>query len=112
MAAGHAVGRVRVAVLGAGGLGKAAARIIGMKRELCLAAMCDSRGLVASEAGLDGERFAAISGDLVEGARAMQEDGPASSGGVSVATAVEARHCEDPLGEILGFAGLKYDKSA
>lgn len=96
--------RIRVAVLGAGGLGKAAARIISMKRELRLTAICDSRGLVVSDAGLDGQQLAAISGDLVEGARAMHEGGVSSSGGVSVATAMEAWHCEDPLGEILAMA--------
>ena len=60
---------IRVAVLGAGGLGKAAARIIGMKRELALTAICDSRGLVASSDGLDCGVVAGLTGDLVEGFR-------------------------------------------
>lgn len=38
--------RIRIAVLGAGGLGRAAAKIIGMKRQMRLVAMCDSRGYV------------------------------------------------------------------
>ena len=94
---------LRVAVLGAGGLGKAAARIIGMKRELTLAAICDSHGLVSSSGGLDGEMLAAISGDLVDSVQATLREGGTSSsdGGVALATDIEARHCEDPLGAML-----------
>lgn len=95
---------IRVAVLGAGGLGKAAARIIGMKHELSLRAICDSRGIVSSHEGLDGEAIAAISGDLVEGYRQHQEGRQEASGGVAVATSVEARHCEDALGAVLAMA--------
>ena len=102
---------IRIAVLGAGGLGKAAARIIGMKRELRLAAICDSRGIVASSEGLDGEAVAGITGDLVDGylahlsavprtGQAGQEGGD-DAGGIAVATEVEARHCEDPIGEMI-----------
>ena len=95
---------IRVAVLGAGGLGKAAARIIGMKRELCLSAICDSRGIVSSAAGpLQTEVIAGLSGDLVDGYRQCQEGGDAE-GGVATMTAVEARHCGDPIGDILGMA--------
>ncbi len=83
---------MRVAVLGAGGLGKAAAQIIGMKRELALCAMCDSKGLVASPEGLETRILATISGDLVRGYRQAMERGDDASGGVQVATAVEARH--------------------
>jgi len=115
-------GRIRVAVLGSGGLGKAAARIIGMKRELCLSAICDSRGVVASVEGLAGEALAGISGDLVDGYRGWQEGAPRrslgralserseskgggdASGGVATVTALEARHCDDPIGEVLGMA--------
>ena len=102
---------IRIAVLGAGGLGKAAARIISMKRELRLAAICDSRGIVASPGGLDGELIAGITGDLVEGYQArlsavdgqrqVDQEGGDEAGGVAVATKVEAYHCEDPLGEML-----------
>ena len=133
-----AQGRMRVAVLGAGGLGKAAARIMSMKREVCLSAICDSRGIAASAEGLPGEAVAGLSGDLVEGVQRWQEDGedaagpvgrPARSngvGGVATLTAVEARpstslgtvlseprlqagrvearHCDDPIGEVLGMA--------
>ena len=66
---------IRVAVLGAGGLGKAAARILGMKRELQLTAICDSRGLLVAEEGLEAERVASISGDLLDGYRRAAEGG-------------------------------------
>ncbi|MBI4598348.1 MAG: saccharopine dehydrogenase-like oxidoreductase [Candidatus Omnitrophica bacterium] len=97
---------IRVAVLGAGGLGKAAARIISMKNELRLVAMCDSRGVVVSEEGLDGAAMATIAGDLVEGYQALpqlrqeQEEG----GGVAVASRVIAEHDDDPLGELISRA--------
>jgi len=95
---------IRVAVLGAGGLGTAAARIIGMKRQLRLCAVCDSRGVVADFSGLDTQRLASISGDLVTGYRQAMEGGEDRDGGASVTTAVAARHCEDPLGEIIEMA--------
>jgi len=56
---------IRVAVLGAGGLGKAAARIIGMKRDLRLVAVCDSKGVVFDPEGLDCTAMANHAGDLV-----------------------------------------------
>ncbi|MBI4342896.1 MAG: saccharopine dehydrogenase-like oxidoreductase [Candidatus Omnitrophica bacterium] len=99
---------VRLAVLGAGGLGKAAARIIGMKQELRLAAICDSRGVVACAEGLDGEPLAQCSGDLVEGYRRAEGEGGHEAGGalaVATTTAVEAFHCEDPIGELIARAG-------
>jgi hypothetical protein len=94
---------LRVGVLGAGGLGKAAARIIGLKQELQLAAICDSQGIVWAEGGLEASLLAGLQGDLVEGVRQAQAEGE-SQGGVAVATAVEARHCEDPLGEMIARA--------
>ena len=69
---------IRVAVLGAGGLGKAAARIIGLKRSLRLVAICDSKGVAFDEGGLDG-------GAIADG------DG-------------EWRQSDDPIGGILGLA--------
>ena len=92
---------VSIAVLGAGGLGKAASRIIAIKRELQLTAICDSHGIVRSPGGLDGQALAAISGDLVEGYRRIAQESETDSGAVGVATAVEARHCADPIGEVL-----------
>ena len=97
---------IRVAVLGAGGLGKAAARIIGMKRELQLCAMCDSQGVVSSAEGLDSGILTALSGDLASGYRHAIEraESREQGGGVSVAHQVEARACDDPLGAILDMA--------
>ena len=119
-------GRIRVAVLGAGGLGKAAARLIGAKRELKLCGMCDSKGLLVSPEGLETEVLASFSGDLVDSYRAAATHQHAeANGGVQVATAVmgstsfgrsprsraseasrgiEARHCDDPLGAMVEMA--------
>ena len=90
---------VNVAVLGAGGLGRAACRIIGMKRELRLVAICDSKGVVVSPEGLACERLASGSGDLVSSYQHAAPDGTSNGGGVT--TALLARHCEDPLGELM-----------
>jgi hypothetical protein len=92
-----------VAVLGAGGLGKAAARIIGRKRELALCAICDSHGLVASPEGLDTELLSSIAGDVVGGYRRAAEGGGVN-GRVQVATEVDALHTDDPLGAVLAMA--------
>ena len=97
--------QINVAVLGAGGLGKAAARIVAMKQEMRLSAICDSQGFVASPDGLDGQALAELTGDLVDGYRrrcAQADQGSATAGGV--ATEVEARHCDDPIGAILSSA--------
>ena len=109
-------GPIRVAVLGAGGLGKAAARIIGMKWELRLAAICDSRGIVTSAEGLNGELVAGIAGDLVDGYRACLssrgrdrqacQEGGDGAGGVAVATEVEARP-STALGTVLNGPRLQ-----
>ena len=56
---------IRIGVLGAGGLGRAACRIIAMKRELRLIAICDSRGLVVSREGLHGEWLTSATDDDV-----------------------------------------------
>ena len=97
---------IRVAVLGAGGLGRAAARIIGMKRQLRLEAICDSRGIVRSSEGISGELIAGISGgDLVEGYRHCQEGASDAVGGVVTLTAADAHYCADPIGEVLAMAG-------
>ncbi|MBI3991373.1 MAG: saccharopine dehydrogenase-like oxidoreductase [Candidatus Omnitrophica bacterium] len=45
--------QIRVAVLGAGGLGKSAAKIIGMKKEMKLVSICDRNGVLQKKAGLD-----------------------------------------------------------
>ncbi len=90
---------VRVAILGAGGLGRAAARIIGLKREVCVSAVCDSKGFVVGRGALDCDTLAGVTGDLVESYRrtwAGQE-----GGGTAVAADVEAEHAADPLGGLL-----------
>jgi len=71
-----------------------------MKRELRLCAICDSRGIVVSPEGVDTQALSAISGDLVTGYREAAAGGQ-EQGGVSVATEVEARHCDDPLAKML-----------
>ena len=45
--------RINVAILGSGGLGRNAAKIISMKRELQLVGICDSKGFAFSKDGLD-----------------------------------------------------------
>src|SRR3989338_8814852 len=47
--------KIRIAVLGAGGLGKACAKVVGMKKELSLVAICDSSSYSYSAKGLDSE---------------------------------------------------------
>lgn len=54
--------KIRIAVLGAGGLGKAAARIIGMKNEAVLVGMCDTCGYLFDENGLDCEKIYNLQG--------------------------------------------------
>ena len=96
---------MRVGVLGAGGLGKAAARIIGMKRELKLVAICDSRGFAFDEDGLNCQAIATLEGDLVEGYRQAAASSAAQntgSGGVMTATRTVVRHASDPINEIIG----------
>lgn len=96
---------MRVGVLGSGGLGKAAARIIGMKRELQLVAICDSRGFAFDDEGLNCEALGSLEGDLVEGYR--QAAATASGrGGVAVATRATVAHAADPIQEIIARAAL------
>ncbi len=98
---------IRVAVLGAGGLGKAAAQIIGLKREVILTAICDSRGIVWSEESLDTDAVVSLTGDLVDGYQAHQRPRTTTDhGGVTLATRVEARHCDDPIGEMIRRADV------
>ena len=117
--------RIRVAVLGAGGLGRAACRIIGMKRELRLVAICDSHGVLVDPEGLSCEDLASGSGDVAssdlsalsavpgtgqagvprtaqagQAAQAVEPNGFDSRRGMATATRI-AKHCDDPLGELL-----------
>ncbi|MDI6703426.1 MAG: saccharopine dehydrogenase-like oxidoreductase [bacterium] len=74
---------IRVAVLGAGGLGKAASKIISMKHEMVLSAICDSRGFAFKEDGLDGDTIYNMEKD-----RSIGEIGKAS---------------QDSIGEIINL---------
>jgi hypothetical protein len=51
---------IRVAVLGAGGLGKAAAAVLEKKREMRLVAVCDRGGILHAPAGVDGGAVIAL----------------------------------------------------
>lgn len=108
----------RVAVLGAGGLGKAAARILALKREMRLTAMCDSKGFVVAPDGVNLEAVGSIGSDLVEGYRqalpslGRSDFGPARDqrsaviaaeppSGAAAIMDVEAEHHNDPIGAII-----------
>ena len=108
--------QIRVAVLGAGGLGKAAAWIIGMKRQLRLCAICDSKGYVVAPEGLDCEAIAAVEGDLVEGDRRLAPSPSLADSGsardhrsatrvaerrAAIADQIEVEHHSDPIGAII-----------
>ena len=107
MNAGFESRPIRLAVLGAGGLGRAACRILAQKRDFRLTGICDSKGIVVSGTGLDLQRLAAGSGDLVASYDA-HADAPlrraAQSGGTAIADAVIAEHCADPLGAMVEHA--------
>jgi hypothetical protein len=79
-------GTLRVAILGAGGLGKAAARFIALKKELKLVAICDQGGYAYREEGLDGQEIYLI--------KSKGSVASLLSGGVS---------CSDSIGEIIAL---------
>ena len=85
---------IRVAVLGAGGLGKAAARIIGLKRSLRLTAICDSKGLVFDPQGLDCAAVAEGTNDVVASLRARK----------AVSDTTVLRDTDDPIGGVMEVA--------
>lgn len=60
---------IKVGVLGAGGLGKAAAQVLQHKKEMKLVAICDSRGIAYSHAGLNGDISGMPFGESVAGAK-------------------------------------------
>jgi len=82
----------RVAVLGAGGLGKAAARIIGLKRSLRLVAICDSKGLLHDPDGLDADAIVQGGGDPIADYR------PRNGRQAGI------RQTDDPLGGVMDLA--------
>ena len=96
---------MRIAVLGAGGLGKAACRIIAQKRELRLVAICDSRGALHDPAGLPCEHIADYERDLVTGFESSQEAVAEESGGVATATRTSAivEATDDGIGRIIDW---------
>lgn len=76
---------IRVGILGAGGLGQAAMRLLAQKREMLLVAVADSKGIAFDPKGLDVDAVLSAS---------------ASEKGVS-ATPQGGLPSDDPLGEIL-----------
>ena len=76
---------MNVAILGAGGLGKAAARILSYKSEMKLVAVADAEGWVHSPHGLDAEAIAQVK---VGGSVAHLENGHSS---------------DDSIGQIIGL---------
>src|SRR3989338_3047940 len=102
----HTERPMRIAVLGAGGLGKAACRIIHLKRELQLVAICDSQGVLYDPAGLPCEEMANYYRDLVAGYEAVEEARMAAEGGVATATRTTliAEVTDDGIGRIIEWA--------
>jgi len=54
---------MNIAVLGAGGLGKAAARMIEKKKEIDIIATCDKKGYLIDEKGIDPKKIYSLSKD-------------------------------------------------
>lgn len=85
---------IRVAVLGAGGLGKAAAAVLARKTEMRLVAACDRGGLIEAAGGLDPAALINLPADRF------------------VAELPGGRAAKDPIGEMVelgkagGFDGL------
>ena len=75
--------KINIAILGAGGLGRNAAKIISMKKELELIGICDSKGIAFAEKGLDPMQVAV-----------MPE-------GSSVAELSHGKICKDSLQEMI-----------
>lgn len=78
--------KIRVAVLGAGGLGKAAAEIVGLKDEMSLVGICDSKGFIFDEKGIDTSRIK----DMPRGSTVGELEG--------------ARMSADSIGEMIKFS--------
>jgi len=97
---------MRLAVLGAGGLGKAACRIISLKRELTLVAICDSQGVLYDPAGLEAAEVAAYERDLVTSYDEAQSVSEASAGGTATLTQTQtiAERTQDGVGRIIAWA--------
>jgi hypothetical protein len=76
---------MRVAILGAGGLGKAAAQIIEHKTEMTLVAVADASGFVYNANGVDAQEIARV------------------KAGGSVAELAEGRDSDDSIGEVIAL---------
>ncbi len=76
---------MRVAILGAGGLGKAAAQIIEHKTEMTLVAVADASGFVYNANGVDAQEIARV------------------KAGGSVAELVDGRDSDDSIGEVIAL---------
>lgn len=101
--------KIRLAVLGAGGLGKACAKVAGIKEELLLVAICDSLGYAYSPKGLDAEAIYNLEakksvGDLALTYASAKRNYRANKSNV---TTIEeepdliSKRCSDSIGEII-----------
>lgn len=79
---------MNIAILGAGGLGKAAAAILAHKSEMKLVAIADAGGWAFNEAGLDATRIADVK---VGGSVRELEDGQASDDSIGEIIALSSR---------------------
>ncbi len=83
---------MRLAILGAGGLGKAAVQIVSQKRSLHLVAICDSRGYAYNPSGLDVQAIMKLEPD--QSLAGIPGDGKAST---------------DSIGEIIKLGSSEID---
>ncbi len=79
---------MNIAILGAGGLGKAAAQIIEQKQDMTLVAIADAGGLAHDANGLDAQAIATV------------------KVGGSVSELAQGRESEDSIGEIIEMGGI------
>lgn len=84
----------RIAILGAGGLGKVAARIIGMKQNLRLVAVCDSQHVLCQPRGLETLAIADHAGALTDQAVVSRQP----------ADGLVAEQTDDPIGRLIALA--------
>lgn len=67
--------QIKVGVLGAGGLGKAAASVLAHKKEMMMAAICDTRGIAYSAKGLNGNILDLPFGETVASLKEGEQSG-------------------------------------
>ncbi|MBI5206698.1 MAG: saccharopine dehydrogenase-like oxidoreductase [Candidatus Firestonebacteria bacterium] len=78
--------KIKVAVLGSGGLGKSAAKIISQKKEMSLVAICDSQGYAYNKMGLNTNKIINL------------------KSGESIKDIPEGKISNDSIGEIIKLA--------